>query len=150
MYLEDLFGLGGKVAVVTGGGRGIGQTVARGLAKAGAEVAVLCRSGADETVALIGRDGGKAYFLKTDVTSEDEVEKALQEVVARSVPVSYTHLAEQLDSRAFGDYWCYRQFLDRSMDVHAGNPDRRDCKWPFERRPLRDGKDVDRPGEKYI
>lgn len=87
MYLEDLFGLGGKVAVVTGGGRGIGQTVARGLAKAGAEVAVLCRSGADETVALIGRDGGKAYFLKTDVTSEDEVEKALQEVVARSGPL---------------------------------------------------------------
>lgn len=87
MYLEDLFGLGGKVAVVTGGGRGIGQTVARGLAKAGAEVAVLCRSGADETVAFIGRDGGKAYFLKTDVTSEDEVEKALQEVVARSGPL---------------------------------------------------------------
>lgn len=84
MYLEDLFGLGGKVAVVTGGGRGIGQVVARGLAKAGAEVAVLCRSGADETVALIEQDGGKAYFLKTDVTSENEVEKALRKVVARS------------------------------------------------------------------
>ncbi|MBC5649057.1 SDR family oxidoreductase [Christensenella tenuis] len=84
MYLEDLFGLGGKVAVVTGGGRGIGQVVARGLAKAGAEVAVLCRSGADETVALIEQDGGKAYYLKTDVTSENEVEKALRKVVARS------------------------------------------------------------------
>ena len=49
-YLDELFGLNGKVAIVTGGGRGIGQVVAGGLAKAGAEVVILGRSGADETV----------------------------------------------------------------------------------------------------
>ena len=44
MYVEELFGLKGKVAVVTGASKGIGKTAAVGLAKAGAEVAILCRS----------------------------------------------------------------------------------------------------------
>ena len=46
-YLEKLFGLSGKTAIVTGGGRGIGQVVACGLAKAGAEVVIISRSGAE-------------------------------------------------------------------------------------------------------
>ena len=50
MYLEKMFGLNGKVAIVTGGGRGIGQVIAQGLAEAGAEVVILSRSGAEETV----------------------------------------------------------------------------------------------------
>ena len=84
MYLEELFGLKGKVAVVTGGGQGIGQVVALGLAKAGAEVAILNRSGADETVRAIGNAGARAYFLPADVTREKEVEAALAQVLARS------------------------------------------------------------------
>ena len=42
-YLERLFGLGGRVAVVTGGSGALGGAIARGLAQAGARVAVLAR-----------------------------------------------------------------------------------------------------------
>ena len=84
MYLEKMFGLNGKVAIVTGGGRGIGQVIAQGLAEAGAEVVILSRSGAEETVKLITEAGGKAYDLKADVTDETQVDKALAEILERS------------------------------------------------------------------
>ena len=52
-YLQNMFSLEGKVALVTGGGRGIGQVICRELARAGADIAVFSRSGASETVKLI-------------------------------------------------------------------------------------------------
>ena len=84
MYLEKMFGLKGKIAIVTGGGRGIGQVIACGLAKAGAEVVIISRSGAEETVKMIEEDGGKAYELKADVTDEAQVDHALQTILDRS------------------------------------------------------------------
>lgn len=84
MYLEELFGLSGKTAVVTGAGRGIGQVIATGLAKAGAEIVVISRSGAEETVRMIAENGGKAYDLRADVTKEDEVDAAVREIINRS------------------------------------------------------------------
>lgn len=83
-YTDELFGLKGKVALVTGGGRGIGQVVACGLAKAGAEVAIVSRTGADETVKQIEKSGGKSYSLIADVTKEADVDKALAEIIKRS------------------------------------------------------------------
>lgn len=84
MYLEEIFGLGGKTAVVTGAGRGIGQVIAVGLAKAGAEIVIISRSGAEETVRMIAENGGKAYDLRADVTKEDEVDAAVSEILRRS------------------------------------------------------------------
>ncbi len=83
MYLEKLFGLKGKVAIVTGGGRGIGQAVAVGLAKAGAQIAVFSRTGADETVKLIEAEGGRAGSILVDVTDENAVDAAVGEVLAQ-------------------------------------------------------------------
>jgi NAD(P)-dependent dehydrogenase (short-subunit alcohol dehydrogenase family) len=84
MYLETLFGLKGKVAIVTGGSRGIGQVVAIGLAKAGAEVAIFSRTEARETVNTIIKDGGKASSILVDVTDETGIENAVDEVMKRS------------------------------------------------------------------
>lgn len=84
MYLQEMFGLDGKTAIVTGGGRGIGQVIAQGLARAGAQVVILSRSGAKETVELIKKEGKEAYDLKADVTDESQVDAALRTILERS------------------------------------------------------------------
>jgi NAD(P)-dependent dehydrogenase (short-subunit alcohol dehydrogenase family) len=81
--------LGGRVALVTGGGRGIGRAVAAGLAAAGAKVAVLARS-ADEvrhTVTQISRSGGEALALPADVADAAQAAAAVQAIRDRWGPV---------------------------------------------------------------
>jgi 2-deoxy-D-gluconate 3-dehydrogenase len=72
---NPLFDLTGKVAVVTGGNGGIGLGMARGLAKAGAAIAIVGRNAAksEAAVAEITQDGGKAISIAADVTDREAV-----------------------------------------------------------------------------
>lgn len=81
--------LDGQVAVVTGGGRGLGRTVAQGLAAAGAAAAVLARSANElaETVALIEAGGGRAIAVQANVTDWQAMESAVAEVERELGPV---------------------------------------------------------------
>jgi NAD(P)-dependent dehydrogenase (short-subunit alcohol dehydrogenase family) len=81
--------LTGRVALVTGGGRGLGQVFAQVLAQAGAAVAVAARSAdqLQETVTLIEAQGGRAMALPLDVTDQAAVEHAVGRVERRLGPV---------------------------------------------------------------
>ena len=76
-----MFSLEGKTALVTGAGRGIGQVIARDLARAGADIAIFSRSGAEETVKLIEGEGGRAVSIIADCTDEDAVKAGIAKIV---------------------------------------------------------------------
>lgn len=82
--VKELFSLEDKVALITGGGRGIGKDTGLLLSNAGAGVAVLDRDGgaAADAAAAIVAQGGRALALVADVSSPEQVSQAFGEAVA--------------------------------------------------------------------
>jgi 2-deoxy-D-gluconate 3-dehydrogenase len=77
------FDLSGKVAVVTGANTGIGQAIAVALAEAGADVACVGRTPAEETVARIRQAGRRAEIVSADLSTIEPVARVVDETVAK-------------------------------------------------------------------
>ncbi|NOU91709.1 SDR family NAD(P)-dependent oxidoreductase [Paenibacillus sp. LMG 31456] len=79
-----------KVALVTGGGTGIGRATCIALAKRGAAVAVnysRSKTDADETVEWIINEGGSAFAIRADVSQDSEVKEMVHRIVEQFGPI---------------------------------------------------------------
>ena len=78
--------LKGKVAIVTGAGRGIGQAIARLFAQEGAKVALnysKSEKGASSLADEIRKNGGEAFLVRADVSKADEVKRMIQKTIEK-------------------------------------------------------------------
>jgi 3-oxoacyl-[acyl-carrier protein] reductase len=98
--------LTGQVALVTGGGRGIGRSIAIGLAAAGASVAILARTAEQltETADLIHAQGGRVETFIADVTDEQRI-YAIAAKIERSLGPITLLVNNAASSYASGPLW---------------------------------------------
>ena len=111
------FDLTGRCAAVTGAGRGLGQAVALGLSRAGADVVLIGRPGnQDATRDLVLAQGGKADVVDLDVSDLDAVERVGTELAGSrqiDVLVNNAGVIDREDSVDVG-----REAWQRVLDVN--------------------------------
>jgi 3-oxoacyl-[acyl-carrier protein] reductase len=98
--------LTGQVAIVTGGGRGIGRSIAIGLAAAGTSVAILARTAEQikETADLIHQVGGRVETFVADVTDEQRVNDIAAQVESSLGPITLL-INNAAGGRSSGPIW---------------------------------------------
>ena len=81
--MTQIFDLSGKVAIVTGANTGIGQAIALSLAAAGANIAAVGRTPAEETVAQVRALGRRADIISADLSSIEPVQRVVDETIEK-------------------------------------------------------------------
>jgi len=116
----ELFSLQGRVALVTGGGKGLGEAMAYALAGAGASVAVAgkTRSNVERVAAEINRMGRRALSVEVEVTDPEQVKNMVTTVVR-----SFGRLDILVNNAGFADVRPITEFplqlWEYVMDVNA-------------------------------
>jgi len=105
--MTNLFNLTGRVAVVTGANTGIGQGIAVALAQAGADVALVGRSAADETAERIAAAGRRAIQIRADLSTiapvPEVVERTLADLGGLDILVNNAGIIRRADAVDFSE-----------------------------------------------
>lgn len=140
MYAE-LFRLDGRVALVTGGSRGIGLACAEALGEAGARIAISARSRdeGEKAVQHLGRKGIEATYLPADISSEsaaqEVVKRAAAELGGLDILINNAGIArhcdsldlkpetwnEVIDTNLTGLFWCCRAAIETMVATGRGS-----------------------------
>lgn len=118
-YLQSVFGLEGKTALVTGGAGGIGAAICEGLAYAGAEVAVCGRTleKCQRVVEKINANGGRAEAFLLDVADRDSIRSCVDAVIARYGKIDALFNVAGINKRE-GMLDVEEETYDRIMDIN--------------------------------
>src|SRR5699024_12694017 len=108
-----------RPAIGTGGGRGIGAGIAKRLRVDGLKVAGLDKGPTEDTVAAIKADGGEARGLEADVSDEDSVTQAVEQVAATlGAPTVLVNNAGVLRDNLL--FKMTHEEFDKVLSVHLG------------------------------
>jgi len=109
----------GKVALVTGGGSGIGRAASIAFARAGAKVLIadVVPQGGDRTVELIKDTGGDAIFVQTDVTVGAQVQRMVQTAVDSYGGLDYAYNNAGIEGPQTGLVDCTEEDWQRAIAV---------------------------------
>jgi NAD(P)-dependent dehydrogenase (short-subunit alcohol dehydrogenase family) len=116
--------LKGKVVIITGAAQGIGATFAAGFAKEGARIVIADILDGKEVATNIGKSGGDAVFIRTDVTKQNECD-----ALARAASDRFGSIDILVNNAAIFGGLIAKPFMEisdeewsRVMDVNTGGP----------------------------